>query len=72
MIHGEGNVWSAAQRKKRRYMDLMFMLGLKETIGQLATPNSVHCYGHMLRREDGHILRRAIDFEVEGQRKERL
>ena len=23
----------------------------------------------MLRREDGHILRRALDFEVEGQRK---
>ena len=24
----------------------------------------------MLRREDGHIVRRALDFEVEGQRKE--
>ena len=23
----------------------------------------------MWRREDGHILRRALDFEVEGQRK---
>ena len=23
----------------------------------------------MLRREDGHILRKALDFEVEGQRK---
>ena len=23
----------------------------------------------MLRREDGHFLRRALDFEVEGQRK---
>ena len=23
----------------------------------------------MLRREDGHILRRILDFEVEGQRK---
>ena len=23
----------------------------------------------MLRREDGHVLRRALDFEVEGQRK---
>ena len=23
----------------------------------------------MLRREDGHILRRALDYEVEGQRK---
>ena len=23
----------------------------------------------MLRREDGHVLRRALNFEVEGQRK---
>ena len=31
--------------------------------------NSFHWYGHVLRREDGHVLRRASDFEVEGQRK---
>ena len=49
--------------------DLMFMLGLNETMYQLAMANSVHWYGHMLRREDGHILRRALDFEDEGQRK---
>ena len=24
-----------------------------------------------MRREDGHVLRRALDFEVEGQRKKR-
>ena len=23
----------------------------------------------MIRREDGHVLRRALDFEVDGQRK---
>ena len=48
--------------------DLMFMLGLSETIDQLAMENSVRWYGHVLRREDGHVLR-ASDFEVEGQRK---
>ena len=26
-------------------------------------------YVHVLRREDGHVLRRALEFEVEGQRK---
>ena len=31
--------------------------------------NSVRWYGHVLRREDGHILRRALDFEIECQRK---
>ena len=30
---------------------------------------SVHWNDHVLRREDGHVWRRALDFEVEGQRK---
>ena len=45
------------------------MLGLSETIDQLAKTNSVCWYGHVLRREDGQVLRRALYFEVEGQRK---
>ena len=56
-------------KDRKRYTDLMFMLGLRETMDQLAMANSVHWYGHVLRREDGHILRIALDFEVEGQRK---
>ena len=50
-------------------MDLMFMLGLNESMDQLAIANSVRWCGHVLRREDGHVLRRALDFEVEDQRK---
>ena len=58
------------QLKDRKiYTDLMFMLRLKETIDQLAMANSVHRYVHVLRREDGHVLRKALDLEVEGQRK---
>ena len=30
--------------------------------------NSAHWYGHVLGREDGHVLR-TLDSEVEGQRK---
>ena len=45
------------------------MLGLKETIDQLTMAKSFHWFGHELWREDGHILRRALDLEVEGQRK---
>ena len=44
----------------------MFMLGLKETVDQLAMASSVRWYGHVLRKEDGHILRRALECEVEG------
>ena len=39
-------------------------MGLNETMA-----NSVHWYDHVLRREDGHLLRRAFDFEAEDQRK---
>ena len=56
---------------RNRSTDLMFMLGLRETIDQLAMASSVRWYGHVLRREVGHVLRRALDFEVEGERKKR-
>ena len=31
--------------------------------------NSVCWYGHVLRREDGHVLRRALCFAVDDKRK---
>ena len=45
----------------------MLMLGLKETIDRLAMANSFL----MVRQcvEDGHVLRRALDYEDEDQRK---
>ena len=43
------------------------MLGLNETMDQLAMASSVCWYGHVLRREDGDVLRMALRFEVEGQ-----
>ena len=56
-------------KDRTRSMYLMLMSGLNETFDQLAMTNSVHWHRHVLRREDDHILRRALDFEVEGQRK---
>ena len=47
---------------------LMVMLGLNETIDQSAMPSGVPWYGHVLRREDGHVLIRALYFDVECQR----
>ena len=43
-------------KDREKYTDLMFMLGLKESIDQLALTISARCYGHVLRREDGHVL----------------
>ena len=46
----------------------MLILGLNETIDQLVTTSSVHWY-HMLSLEDGHVLKKALEFKVEGQKK---
>ena len=43
------------------------MLGLNETVDQLAVANSVPLYGCVLRTEDGYVLRRALEFKIEGQ-----
>ena len=64
-IHGESNVWSAAQRQKNIWA---FDADLIESIDQFAMKNSVDWYGHALRREDAHVSRRALDIVVEGQR----
>ena len=50
-------------KDRRRSMDLMFfLLGLKETIDQLAMTNSVWS---CVEERGYHVLRRAFDFEVE-------
>ena len=51
-IHGESTVWSQLKDRKR-FADLMLVLGLNETMDQLAMANSVSWYAHVLRREDG-------------------
>ena len=53
---------------RKKTEDLMQMLGLEESVDQLAKANSVRWYGHVLRREDEHALRRAFEFEVDGSR----
>ena len=47
------------------------MLSLNETIDNLGVANTVCCCVHVLTRENGHILRKALDFAVEGQREKR-
>ena len=55
--------------EKKRTEDLMEMLGFKETAVQVAKANGVRWYGHVLRRDVGHVLRKALEFEVKGKRK---
>ena len=42
---------------------------LKETVVQMAKGNGVRWYGQALRRVDGHVLRKSLEFEVKGKRK---
>ena len=66
-IHGENNVWSTAQERKRSN-DFMLMLDLNEAIDRLSMANNLCWHGHVLMREDGQVLRTALDLEVESQR----
>ena len=49
-------------KDRKRSKDMILMLGHNETIDQLAMANCVRWYGHVLSREDDHVLRRALDF----------
>ena len=57
--------------EKKRTEDLMEMLGMKETVVQIAKANGVRWHGNVLRRDDGHVLRKALEFEVKAKRKRR-
>ena len=57
-------------KDRKRSAHLMFMLGLHETINHMAMASSVRWYRHVLRREDRHVLRRALHFEFKGERKQ--
>ena len=61
---------NAKLMEKKRTGDLMEMLLLKETVVQMANANGVRWYRHVLRRDDGHVLRKALEFEVKGKRKQ--
>ena len=46
--------------EKKRTGYLMEMLGWKESVVQMAKANGVRWYGHVLRRDEGHVLRKAL------------
>ena len=48
--------------------ELMETLGLKETLDKMAKVNGVLWYEHVVRRDDDHVLKKALMLEVNGQR----
>ena len=57
------------EKKSIEDLHVMEMQGLKETVAQMAKANGVRWYRHLLRRDDRHVLRKALEFEVKGKRK---
>ena len=43
-----------------------------ETVIQMAKANGVRRYRHVLRRDDRNVLRKPLEFEVKGKRKQGL
>ena len=46
----------------------MILLGLKNTLDGPTRASGVQWYGHVLRRDNGDVLRRTLDFEVVGRK----
>ena len=63
-------MYGAKLMEKKKFEDLMEMLGLKTTVIQMAKVNGVRWYGHVLGGMMGIILpRKASEFEVKGKRR---
>ena len=55
--------------EKRTSQELMSLLSLKDTLDGLARASRVQWYGHILRRDNGDVLRRPLElkwWEKEG------
>lgn len=54
--------------ERKNTIELMNMLGVKECIVKVVTANAVRWYGHVLRRSEDNILKRALTFTAKGTR----
>ena len=53
----------------KNMVTVRLLAAIKEKKFTKAKANGVRWYGHVLRKDDGHILRKALEFEVKGKRK---
>ena len=47
--------------------DMINMLGLNQTIDEMAKENGVRWLGHVMRKEDGDVERNALEFNEERE-----
>ena len=55
---------------RKKMEELMEMFGLKETLDRMAKANGVRWYGHVIRRDDDNILKKAMMLEVNEKQKQ--
>ena len=53
----------------KRAEDLLLMLGVNESVDQLAMENSVRYCSHVLIMEGGFVIKSMTEFEDEGRRR---
>ena len=53
---------------EKRRQELMSLMGLKDTLNGLTRASGVQWYRNVLRRDNGDVLRRVLDFEVVERR----
>ena len=51
---------------RKNTKDMTNMLGLSQTIDKMAKASGVRWLGHILRKEDGDVVRNALEFNVKG------
>ena len=54
---------------EKRSQELRSHMGMKDTLDVLERASVVRRYGHVLRRDNNEVLRRALNFEVVGKRR---
>ena len=54
---------------RKNIKDMMDVLGLNQTKDKMAKASGVRWLGHVLRKEDGDVVRNALEFNVEERRK---
>ena len=68
--NGKDNVWSENDNRKNTNK-LMDRLELDETMNKIAKANGVRWYGHVLRRENDDVSQKALEFKLDGKKRER-
>ena len=49
---------------------LIAPLVIFQTMVQMVKANGVRWYGRVLRKDNGHVFRKVLEFEVKGKRKQ--